>query len=69
MGTFWPWSLLFIPIPVRSPGEGMMFSLLCQLRLRVSTKTSIYFWLFQFARKSIRQFQCLVSMAHVAPRC
>ena len=40
IGTFWPWSLFFIPIP-----------------------TAIYFWLFQFSRKSIRQFQQLDSIS------
>eukprot|EP00435_Cladocopium_sp_Y103_P072026 s185_g39.t1 len=40
VGTFWPWSLIFIPIP-----------------------TTIYFWLFQFSRKSIRQFQQLDSIS------
>ncbi|CAJ1441480.1 unnamed protein product [Effrenium voratum] len=39
-GTFWPWSLLFIPLPV-----------------------VLYFWLFQFSRKSIRQFQQLDSVS------
>ncbi|CAK9072989.1 unnamed protein product [Durusdinium trenchii] len=38
--TFWPWSLLFVPIP-----------------------TFIYFRLFQFSRKSIRQFQQLDSIS------
>lgn len=40
VGTFWPWSLIFIPIP-----------------------TMIYLWLFQFSRKSIRQFQQLDSIS------
>eukprot|EP00438_Fugacium_kawagutii_P023275 Skav214084 [mRNA] locus=scaffold1742:134938:137195:- [translate_table: standard] len=40
VGTFWPWSLIFIPIP-----------------------TTVYVWLFQFSRKSIRQFQQLDSIS------